>query len=90
MQQQLVNDKSIAYDYDSYQDMLYILFEPITGATFYEDVPNMPGVMRRFTLDDERLVGITVHAVQDRLAANHSQDKALRQLTQTLVEQLNN
>jgi hypothetical protein len=76
------------YDYDTLQDMLYILFEPVPGATFYEDVSDRPGVMRRYNLGDERLVGITVHDVQKRLPSGIPQDKAIRQLVQTLVKQL--
>ncbi len=82
--------ESITYDYDTLQDMLYVLFEPVTGATFYEDVPDIPGVMRRFTMgDDERLVGITVHDVKKRLPSDLSDSEALRKLTQSLIERLN-
>ncbi|MBZ0299408.1 MAG: hypothetical protein K8J31_06700 [Anaerolineae bacterium] len=88
MQQLLSTDQIITYDYDPVQDMLYILFEPVTGATFYDDVPDMPGIMRRYSMGDERMVGITVHDVKGRLSADILQNKAIRQLVQTLVEQL--
>lgn len=88
MQQLIANDKAITYDYDSVQDMLYILFEPVTDATFYEDVAEMPGIMRRFSMGDEHLIGITVHGVKGRLPSPTPQDKAIRQLAQSLVEQL--
>jgi hypothetical protein len=68
--------------------MLYVLFEPVTGATFYDDIPNMPGVMQRYNMGDECTVSITVHDVKDRLTVDIPQDKAIRQLVQTLVEQL--
>jgi hypothetical protein len=84
----LTTDQTISYDYDPVQDMLYILLEPVTDATFYDDVPDMPGVMRRYSAADERLVGITMHDVKSRLLTNLPQDKAIRQLVQILVEQL--
>lgn len=74
--------------YDPLQDMLYILFEPVTGATFYDDVPHMLGVMQRYSTGDERVIGLTVPDVKDRLRSDIPQDKAIRQLVQTLVEQL--
>ena len=88
MQQLLAGSKSITCDYDELQDMLYILFEPVTGATFYEDVPEMPGVMRRFSADDEHFVELTVHDVAGRPPTDIAQEAAIRELAQALVEQL--
>lgn len=88
MQQLVTENETITYDYDSLQDMLYILFEPVTGSTFYEDVPEIPGVMRRYSMDDERLVGISVHDVENRLPSDTPQPEAIRQLARSLVEQL--
>ena len=88
VQQLLITNHTITFDYDPLQDMLYILFEPVTGATFYEDVPDMPGIMRRYRAEDERLIGITAHNVKDRLPPGKSPEQAVRQLAQSLVEQL--
>ena len=88
MQQLLTSDATITYDYDSVQDMLYILFEPVKEATFYEDVPNQPGIMLRYSVSEERVVGITVHNVANRLPPDMPQDVATRHLAQKLVNQL--
>ena len=88
MQQLLTPDATIMYDYDRIQDMLYILFEPVKEATFYEDVPDQPGIMLRFNISDERVVGITAHDVLERLSSDISQDIAVRHLAQELVNQL--
>ena len=55
------------FHYAPAQDMLYILLEPFRGYSFYEDVPEDPGVMRRYHLDNERLIGITVMDACERL-----------------------
>jgi hypothetical protein len=88
MTQLIVHDRQVTYDYDAAQDMLYILFEANPGATFYDDVPDMPGVMLRHRISDESLIGITVHEVNSWLAADVPQDAARRQLVHTLVRQL--
>ena len=48
----------------------------------------MPGVMLRYTMNDERLIGITAHDVSQRLSPDTPQDIALRQLVQDLVKEL--
>ncbi|MCB9456405.1 MAG: hypothetical protein H6671_10510 [Anaerolineaceae bacterium] len=88
MAQLMVHGRQVTYDYDTAQNMLYILFEANPSATFYADVPDMPGVMLRYRISDESLVGITVHDGSNWLAADVPQDAALRQLVHTFVRQL--
>ncbi|MEP7200583.1 MAG: hypothetical protein ABI874_12250 [Chloroflexota bacterium] len=63
----LGNGIKLFYEYDVAQDMLYILFKPSVGATYYEDVPQRAGVMLRRDGVTDRVVGITVHNVQYKL-----------------------
>ncbi len=64
---QLSNGRRVLYEYDSVQDMLYILFHEQLGPTYYVDVPNMAGVMLRHDIATNEVVGITVHNVQRKL-----------------------
>ncbi len=63
----LSNGRRVLYEYDPVQDMLYILFQENLGPTYYEDVPNMAGVMLRYDIATNDVVGITVHNVQRKL-----------------------
>jgi hypothetical protein len=47
--------------------MLYITFDPQVDATYYSDVEGLDGVMLRYDGESERLVGITMHNVQQKL-----------------------
>ncbi len=44
----LSNGKRVFYEYDTAQDMLYMLFREQVGPTHYRDVPNAVGVMLRY------------------------------------------
>jgi hypothetical protein len=61
------NDHEVYYDYDDFQDMLYITFSPAVGATYYSDVEELEGVMLRYDGESERLIGVTVHNVKHKL-----------------------
>ena len=63
----LPNGVKLYYEYDAVQDMLYVLFKPSVGATYYEDIPKMPGVMLRHDGKTNEVVGLTVHNVQSKL-----------------------
>lgn len=82
----LPTEKTISYEYDSIQDMLYILFELEPADTFYDDVHEMPDVMLRYTIDDERLVGITVHNLSEKI--NVTNDAEIRLYSADLINQL--
>lgn len=82
----LPTEKTISYEYDSIQDMLYILFELKPDDTFYDDVHEMPDVMLRYTIDDERLVGITVHNLSEKI--NVTNDAEIRLYSADLINQL--
>ena len=75
------------FEYDRVVDLLYILLEPFRGWSFYQSVTNDPGVMRRYSADDERLVGFMVENVKDRLSSEQTDDEALRSLASHIVDQ---
>lgn len=76
--------REVTYDYDTAQDMLYILFEPVADLTYYEDVPGMPDVMLRYDASGENVVGVTVHHVASKLTT----DEAIRRFADDLLKQL--
>jgi len=59
--------RKVYYDYDDLQDMLYITFSPSVEPTYYSDAEGLAGVMLRYDGQDDRLVGITVHNVRQKL-----------------------
>ncbi len=63
----LPDGMKLHYEYDATQDMLYILLRQPLGASYYEDVPRMPGVMLRYDGETNKVVGLTVHNVQVKL-----------------------
>ena len=72
-------------EYDAVQDTLFIEFEPITVETSYEDVDGARFVMRRFTVDDDRLVGISVYLASLVFGTEEPGPAAIRQLAEELV-----
>ncbi len=68
------------YSYAPLQDMLFVEFEPVAEDTFYVDVPNFPDVMLRYTIADERLVGISMEGVSEYLGIEHPDAAALKKL----------
>ena len=62
MQPQILNgNPDITWDYSDLQDTLYIKLRQDFDASFYDELDEAPGVLLRYTLDDEqRFVGITV------------------------------
>ncbi len=75
---ELNNGKIVYYDYDPTQDMLYVLFTPTVGPTYYEDSDRLPGVMLRYDGQTEKLVGLTIHNVQRKL---------MRDMVRNLIDQ---
>ncbi len=63
----LASGQRVFYDYDAPQDMLYVLFRPEIGATYYKDLPDLAGVMLRYDNATNQIVGLTVHNVQRKL-----------------------
>ena len=75
------------YEYDRLADSLYILIEPFRGWSFYQSIADQPGLMRRFRVDDESLVGFTVQNVSARLSPEPANDDTLRSLATRIVDQ---
>jgi uncharacterized protein YuzE len=81
------NGQKVYYEYDEIQDMLYITFDPQVDAAYYSDVEGLDGVMLRYDGESERLVGITVHNVQQKLQRWLVEDVCQRFLapTETMI-----
>ncbi len=76
------------YHFDSIQDTLYILCEPVNEPTFYDDVEGRPGVMLRYTVKEERLVGITVEDVSQYLGQTKASVAEAFGFVHTLIREL--
>ena len=71
--------------YDSAQDMLFILFEPLGAGGIYRSVPEDHHVMRRYRLDDDRLFGISLLFASRRLGSENPSHDVIRELATQLV-----
>lgn len=71
--------------YDSAQDMLFILFEPLGAGGIYRSVPEDHHVMRRYRLDDDRLFGISLLFASRRLGSENPSLDVIRELATQLV-----
>jgi transcription initiation factor TFIIIB Brf1 subunit/transcription initiation factor TFIIB len=68
MKEHRLQDGSIVYyDYDEFQDMLYLTFTPDVGPTYYSDVEGLDGVMLRYDGQSNTVVGMTVHNVRAKM-----------------------
>lgn len=63
----LPDGRRLFYEYDTGQDMLYVLIRENVGPTYYRDAPHLAGVMLRYDNATDEAVGITVHNVQRKL-----------------------
>ncbi len=72
-------------EYDPVQLMLFIEFEPIAEYTYYTEVDDDRYIMRRYTCDGDRLVGISVQFPTCYLGTEEPTPAALRQLATDLV-----
>jgi len=77
----------LLYDYDPTNDMLSILFEEVNGLSFYEDVPDWPGVALRYVTGREMAVGVTVLHVTDWLSWLNG-EQTIERLAYALVGEL--
>jgi len=63
----LDDERSVFFEYDEVQDMLYITFVPSVGPTYYRDSDELHGVMVRYDGETDEVVGITVHNVKQKM-----------------------
>lgn len=71
--------------YDPAQDMLFVLFEPLSEGGSYRAVPEDRHVMRRYRLEDDRLFGISLLFASRRLGSENPSPRDIRQLAEQLV-----
>jgi hypothetical protein len=68
MKEYCLQDGSVVYyDYDEFQDMLYLTLTRDVGPTYYSDVNGLDGVMLRYDGQSNKVVGITVHNVRAKM-----------------------
>jgi len=63
----LADGRSVFFEYDEIQDMLYITFAPSVGPTYYSDIDDLDGVMLRYDGETDEVVGVTVHNVKQKM-----------------------
>lgn len=85
MKQLAANGKTVFYEYDDVQDMLYVLFEPINGLTYYDDLLDVPEVMLRYNAENDRLIGFTANHVKHGL---NGEQPAIASIDQTVLKLL--
>jgi uncharacterized protein YuzE len=70
----LTDGRSVFFDYDEVQDMLYITFSSSVGPTYYSDSDELDGVMLRYNGETDEVVGITVHNVKQKMCRQLVED----------------
>lgn len=61
--------KRIFYEYDEYQDALFLTFIENPGLTYYEELEN--GVMVRKDVDTDEIVGYTIRNISKKIVQEY-------------------
>jgi hypothetical protein len=61
MQETVINGKTTYYEYDEYQDALFVTFDREPPLSYYEELDN--GVLVRREAQTDRIVGYTIRNV---------------------------
>ena len=59
--QTTINDRSAYYEYDDYQDALFVTFDQEPPLSYYEELED--GVMVRREAETDRVVGFTIRNI---------------------------
>ena len=65
-----INGKTIHYEYDDYQDAIFVSFDKEPPLSYYEELEN--GVMVRREADTDRIIGFTVRNVSRKVFEQYS------------------
>ena len=65
--------------------MLFIEFEPIAETTYYTEVDDDSYILRRYTCEGDRFVGISVQFPARQLGTENPKPAAIRKLAEELV-----
>lgn len=70
MQREIEFDgKTLYYDYDEYQDALFITFSKEVGLTYYEEMDD--GIMARRDADTDEIVGYTIRNISIKICRQY-------------------
>lgn len=70
MQETAINGKSIYYEYDEYQDALFVTFDKEPPLSYYEEMED--GVMVRREVETDRIVGYTIRNVSLKVCQQYA------------------
>ncbi len=70
IQETVINGKTIYYEYDEYQDALFVTFDREPPLSYYEEQEN--GVMVRREADTDRIVGCTIRNVSLKVCQQYA------------------
>ena len=63
------NGKTFYYDYDEYQDALFITFSKELGLTYYEEIDD--GIMVRRDANTDEIVGYTIRNISVKICRQY-------------------
>lgn len=69
-QEVVINGKPVYYEYDEYQDALFVTIEKEPPLSYYEEMEN--GVLARREVDTDRMVGYTVRNVSLKVCQQYA------------------
>jgi hypothetical protein len=65
-----INGKHVYYEYDEYQDALFVTFDKESPLSYYEELEN--GVMVRREAENDRIVGYTIRNVSLKVCQQYA------------------
>ncbi|OGG55211.1 MAG: hypothetical protein A3F84_08310 [Candidatus Handelsmanbacteria bacterium RIFCSPLOWO2_12_FULL_64_10] len=66
----MINGKPVYYEYDEYQDALFVTFEKEPPLSYYEEPEN--GILIRREAETDRIVGYTVRNVSLKVCQQYA------------------
>lgn len=70
MQEAVINGKPVYYEYDEYQDALFVTFEKEPPLSYYEELEN--GILVRREAETDRIVGYTIRNVSLKVCQQYA------------------
>ena len=70
MQEMTINGKPMYYEYDEYQDALFVTFEKEPPLSYYEELEH--GIMVRREATTDRIVGYTIRNVSLKICQHYA------------------
>jgi len=70
MQEAMINGRPVCYEYDEYQDALFVTFQKEPPLSYYEELEN--GILVRREAETDRIVGYTVRNVSLKVCQQYA------------------